>query len=87
MSWFSGSRTANTPPPPPPAMTNELLQALRAKDVARVEAVLKANPAATWYQKKCCFSVVGEGSDYFQMRLDMARFKACSYKKSAEVGT
>jgi len=49
--------------------------------------VLKANPAATWYQKKCCFSVVGEGSDYFQMRLDMARFKACSYKKSAEVGT
>ena len=48
--------------------------------------VLKDNPAAGWYQKKCRFRVIGEGADYFQLRLDTARFQSCVYRKIAEGG-
>jgi RimJ/RimL family protein N-acetyltransferase len=48
--------------------------------------VLKDNPAAGWYQKKCCFGIVSEGADYLQLRLDRTRFQACGYEKILEVG-
>ena len=48
--------------------------------------VLKNNPAATWYQARCCYRIAKDGPDYHQLQLDLERFQPCRYEKKEVLG-